>query len=230
MSVPESNRRSPNAEPAYAALRQQIADGTKMPNERLVESDLIRDLGVSRGAVRNALIRLEQEGLVVREPNRGARVHMVTEDQAIEILQARSALEALAARHAAMTANDSEIAELRALLQEASVLLSSGDLMKYSDCNGRLHDKIVGVSHHGITQRLIAGLRAHLVRFQYRTILVPGRDVHSYAEHAAIVDAIAEHDPDRAERTMRAHMVHIADAVCLTPLAQTQRDTPTHTE
>ena len=75
-----------------------------MPNERLIESDLIDSLGVSRAAVRIILAQLENEGLVVREPNRGARVRMVSEAEAIEITQTRAALESLVAQQAALSA------------------------------------------------------------------------------------------------------------------------------
>ena len=66
---------------------------------------------------------------------------------------------------------------------------------------------------HPTSARLISGLRSQLVRFQYRTILVPGRSEHSYSEHEAIVEAIARHDPDAAEAAMRAHLSHVAAAL-----------------
>ena len=82
----------------YDALREAIVRGDLAPNARLVESDLSTTYEMSRGAVRTALIRLEQEGLVVREPHRGARVRQVSDDEAVEILQARAVLEGLAVR------------------------------------------------------------------------------------------------------------------------------------
>ncbi|MET1156152.1 FCD domain-containing protein [Arthrobacter sp.] len=215
-----------NAETTYQRLREQIVGSERMPNERLVEVDLANDFSVSRTVVRTVLTRLEQEGLVVREPNRGARVRMVTEAEAVEILQARCALETLAAFHAALNATPEDIEELRKIMDEASGLLGRGNLLNYSDCNARLHDKIVEVSGHKIAGSLISGLRAQLVRFQFKTILVPGRDVHAFAEHSAVVDAIADKDPERAERAMKAHMGHITEAIGKTDLARNQRSSP----
>ena len=86
---------------SYDALRDAIVRGDLAPDARLVESDISTAFDMSRGAVRTALIRLEQDGLVVREPHRGARVRRVSDEEAVEILEARAVLEGLAARQAA---------------------------------------------------------------------------------------------------------------------------------
>jgi DNA-binding GntR family transcriptional regulator len=196
-------------EDAYEQLRSQIVDGALMPNERLVETDLAERLGVGRAAVRTFLTRLEQEGLVVREPNRGARVRMVTEAEAVEITQTRMVLEALAAREAADRATRDEVAQMRAVLAEMEQRLTAGELLLYSDGNARLHALILRASRHATATRLISSLKAQTVRFQYRTVLVPGRPQHSYAEHTAIVDAIDAGDADAAEAAMRLHLSHV---------------------
>src|SRR5690242_14604388 len=86
---------------SYDALREAIVRGDIAPEARLVESDLSTAYEMSRGAVRTALIRLEQEGLVTREPHRGARVRKVSDEEAVEILEARAVLEGLAVRKSA---------------------------------------------------------------------------------------------------------------------------------
>ncbi len=85
-------------------LREAIVTGHFQPNERLVEADVARELGVGRSAVRTALARLENEGLVEHERHRGARVRLVGAKEAVEILETRAVLEGLAARHAALKA------------------------------------------------------------------------------------------------------------------------------
>ena len=89
---------------AYERLRAAIVGGRLQPNERLVEADLIPMLHATRSAVRTALVRLVQEGLVEHEPNRGAKVRLVDEHEAAEILESRMVLEGLAARYAAQNA------------------------------------------------------------------------------------------------------------------------------
>jgi DNA-binding GntR family transcriptional regulator len=204
---------SDNPEPPQDRLRAAIVAGRLLPNERLVEADLTRQLGVGRSAIRTALARLEHEGLVELEPHRGARVRLVSVPEAVEILQARAALEGLAVNRAAHNATEADVAGLRAILAEMRALLDAGDLLKASDTNAVLHRRLLEIGGHATANRLIDGLRSQLVRFTYRTILVPGRSERSFAEHTAIVDAIAAHDGAAAERAMRRHLSHVADAL-----------------
>ncbi len=206
----------------YMQLREAILRGEFQPNERLIEMDLAQSLSAGRAAIRTALARLEQEGLVQRERHRGARVRLVSETEALEILEARAVLESLAMRHAALNATMDDIAILRALLDELAQRLEEGDLLGYSDVNGRLHQKLLQIANHATVSRLLDMLKSQNVRFRFRTILVPGRPQQSYQEHVAIVEAVAAHDPDRAHEAMRYHLAHVADA-----LKATKRTRPT---
>jgi DNA-binding GntR family transcriptional regulator len=194
-------------------LREAIVTGRLQPNERLIESDLAQQMGVSRTVIRTALARLEHEGLVEHERNRGARVRLVEQGEAVEILEARALLEGLAARLAAERVTRREGGELKAILKSMARLRRAGDLLGVSDENARLHRRIIEISGHATAARLIAALNSQMVRFQYRTILLPGRSEHSLAEHTAIVNAIASRDPAGAEAAMRMHLSHVADAL-----------------
>ena len=198
---------------AYELLRAAIVDGKLQPNERLVEADLIRMFQASRSAVRTALVRLSQEGLVEHEPNRGAKVRLIDEQEAAEILEARMALEGLAARYAAGNATKADVTELRTILRQMRALLDSGDLLGVSELNAKLHARLLEIARHGTVSRLVATLNSQLVRFQYRTILSPGRAEQSHAEHRAIVDAVAKGDQDAAERAIRRHLSHVVEAL-----------------
>ena len=197
----------------YVKLRDAIVSGRLQPNQRLIETELAEELGVGRAAVRTALTRLDQEGLVEHQPNRGARVRLVEEDEAVEILEARAALEGLAARHAALSRDDEDIRQIREVLAEMRELLDRGDLLVASDRNAVLHRRILAASGHFTAAQLIDGLNSQLVRYQYRTIMLPGRREDSYAEHEAIVDAIESGDGDAAEAAMRRHLSHVAEAL-----------------
>ena len=198
---------------SYDALRGAIVRGDIAPDARLVESDLSTAFDMSRGAVRTALIRLEQDGLVVREPHRGARVRRVSDDEAVEILQARAVLEGLAVRQAAERIDDAGVARLQACLARQRELLEHGDLLGASDANADLHATLLELSGHATAVRLIHTLNAQTVRYQYRTILIPGRPAASVAEHAAIVEAVVAGRAAEAELAMRRHLFNVADAV-----------------
>lgn len=195
----------------YAQLRAAIVAGELLPEQRLVEADLCERLRTSRGMVRAVLLRLEHEGLVAREPYRGAHVRSIGEHEAIQITQARAVLEGLAARHAAMRATDHDLAAMQAIHAEMGPQVARGDLWAYLDANRRLHACIVEVCGHATAQRLLDGLNAQLVRFQYRTIfLAPGRARQSLDEHADLVEALVHRDPDRAEAAMTRHLGNVA--------------------
>lgn len=196
-----------------ARLRDAIVKGEFMPNERLVEERLVDMLRTNRTNVRAALIRLEHEGLVVLERNRGARVRVLSEREALEITQVRAALEGLVARQAAERANSEDRAALRRILREMRAAYDESNLIAYSDINGTLHAKIREVAAHATASRILANLRSQVVRFRYRSILVPGRAKQSMAEHDAIVKAICANDPDAAEAAMRKHLEGVVKAL-----------------
>jgi DNA-binding GntR family transcriptional regulator len=197
----------------YEELRAAIVSGELLPGERLLEENLSARLGLGRAAIRMALARLEHAGLGAGARHRGARVRRVSEAEAVEILEARAALEGLAARHAALAADADAAAELRAIIAEMRRLREAGDLLALSNLNAHLHARILELSGHETAKRLSRTLSSQIVRFQYRTVLLPGRPKHSFAEHSAIVEAIAANDPDAAEKAMRHHLLRVAEAL-----------------
>ena len=198
---------------AYEVLRGAIVAGRLQPNERLVEADLILMVNASRSAVRTALVRLQQEGLVEHERNRGAKVRFVDEQEAAEILESRMVLEGLAARHVAKNVTKEQVQELRTILKAMRSLLDAGDLLGASDLNAKFHGRLLEIAGNKTIQRLVATLSSQLVRFQYRTILLPGRAEQSHTEHLAIVGAVAKGDPDAAEQAVRDHLTHVVEAL-----------------
>jgi DNA-binding GntR family transcriptional regulator len=205
-------------------VRQAILQGQLLPNQRLVEANLAKTFQLGRAAVRTALARLEQDGLVEREPFRGARVRSISVAEAIEILEARAVLEGLAVRHAARNATPADVAALRATLARMHADHRAGDLLRVSEGNSRLHRQLLEIARHQTATRLIDGLHAQNVRYQFRTILVPGRATQSLDEHRAILDAVAAGDPKVAEKSMRRHLDRVADALRRVPATQLDQD------
>jgi DNA-binding GntR family transcriptional regulator len=205
---------APVSEPdAYAALHEAIVAGELSPGERLVEEELAERLGLSRGAVRGAIVRLGHDGLVVRERNRGARVRRFTLAEAVEVLEARAALESLAAGYAALRRTHDDVRELRALVDDMKQAHRAGELLAMSERNALLHRRILELSGHQVARDICARLHSQVVRFQFRTVLVPGRPQSSLAEHRRIVSAIAAGDRAAAEQAMREHLTNVAAAL-----------------
>ncbi len=189
-----------------ARLRDAIARGQLTPNERLVEADLARNFGVNRANVRMALAALDQEGLVVREPNRGARVRAVSDEEALEIAETRLAIEGMVARQAALRATAADHDALRAIEAEMRRAVETADYAGFSQSNALLHREIQRIAGNATANRILQTLKSHLVRLQYRVILLPGRPDTSLTEHHAIIDAICAGDAEAAEAAMRRHL------------------------
>lgn len=196
-----------------ATLRKAIETGHLMPSQRLVEAELASWLGTNRSNVKLALGKLEQEGLVVSEPNRGARVRVIGEQEALEILQVRTALESLIARQAAMKATPADHKRLREILQTLRNAIDKEDFTTYSSQNGQLHGEIRKISAHATASRLLLTLNSQIVRYQFRTVLFPGRIHQSLREHTEIVEAICAGDADRAEKAMQDHLANVTDTL-----------------
>jgi DNA-binding GntR family transcriptional regulator len=198
---------------AEGALRAAIADGDLLPGARLVEADLVAMLGVSRGNVRLAIDALAAEGLVERIPHRGARVRVISTDEAVAITEARMALEALIARKAAERVTAAQADLLGAHLATLRGALEAGDLLKYSTLIQRLHVLVRDVAEQPVAAGLVDRLQAQLVRHQFQLSLVPGRPRISLRELTSLVDAIADHDPDRAEAAAVSHFRSVIAAL-----------------
>ena len=201
---------------AESALRAAIADGDLLPGARLVEADLVAMLGVSRGNVRLAIDALDAEGLVERIPNRGARVRVISTDEAVAITEARMALEALIARKAAERVTAAQADRLRTHLDTLRGALDAGDLLKYSAQIHRLHELVRDVAAQPVAAGLVERLQAQLVRHQFQLSLRPGRPQVSLRELTALVEAIVARDPDRAEAAAVTHFRSVIAALAKT--------------
>jgi DNA-binding GntR family transcriptional regulator len=198
---------------AYHRLREAIVSGQFHPNERLVEVSLATRLKVGRTAVRAALVRLDQEGLVTLEPNRGARVRLISDREAVEIEEVRANLEGMLARRAATRAKPADLKELRQVIVEMRQRAENGDSVGYSELNARFHQRIWSAADHPTAGRLLESLKSQSIRFQYQTILRPGRTERSLREHEAIFEALKAHDAAAAEAAMLDHLAEVLDTL-----------------
>src|SRR5689334_1207478 len=198
---------------AFAALRQSILSGEVGPGQRLVEEELAGTLGVTRQSLRAALLDLTAEGLVERIPNRGARVRVVSSEEAVAITECRMALEALCAAKAAQRITDDEAAQLRELAETLKRSVAERNPLKYSELNRELHRRVGVISGQKVAVGLLERLHAQLVRHQFQLALRPGRPEVSLPEHVAIAHAVAGRRPEDAERAVRAHLASVIEAL-----------------
>lgn len=211
--------------PAAAALRQAILAGDMAPGQRLVEVELAETLGVTRASVRAALVELTAEGLVERIPNRGARIRVVSLDEAVAITECRMVLEGLCAAKAAERASQAQVDALTGTAERMRRAVRDGEPLKYSALNRELHRSVAEASGQTVAADLLERLRAQIVRHQFRLSLRSGRPQRSLGEHLAIVAAIADRDPDAAEAAARTHLRSVIDALRVSDSAEDTKDT-----
>lgn len=192
-------------------LRDEILDGAFPPGARLVEVTLGERYGVGRAAVRSAILELAVEGLVEHEVNRGASVRRIPIAIAIEIAEARSALEGILARQAAERATDAERSELAGVIADMYAAVAADDHARYSALNRVLHRRVREIGGHSIASELVENLRNRGAHQEYRLALRPGRSNVSLPQHERIVDAIIAGDGAGAERAMHAHLASVQD-------------------
>jgi DNA-binding GntR family transcriptional regulator len=196
-----------------AAVRDGIMQGRYAPGQRLPEADLVTLYRASRGTVRTALAQLENEGVVQRERNRGARVRPISLEEAVEITETRAVVEGLCAAKAAERATARDRDRLRELGDEMRAAVENADIPTYSRTNQLVHRAVRDISRHQTAGLMLDRLRIQSVRFHFRVALLPGRPAVGLQEHLAVIEAVCSGDPDMAEQTMRSHLLSVVRAL-----------------
>jgi len=193
----------------FEHLKKAIFDGSLAVGSKLSEPELARELEVSRGALREAIARLEACRLVTRKNNLGARVVDLTEKNLLEIFRVRESLEGMAARQAAETITEVELEELSELLEQHADSINQDEEHAYFQKEGDLdfHYRVVQASHNQTLFDLLCNDLYQLVRlYRYQFGMRSNRALKALNEHRQIVDAIRRGDGEMAEFIMRAHI------------------------
>jgi DNA-binding GntR family transcriptional regulator len=196
----------PLRESVYSAILDMIVSRHLKPGKHLVESELALMLGVSRQPVREALQWLKNDGWVDLRPGLGAFVHTPTVEEADQLLAVRSLLETESARLAATRATDEGVARLRELCERGHEALEAEDVDTMVALNAELHAAVMTMSGNDVLVELAAQVERR-VRWYY-TPVARHRGKQSWAEHAALIDAIADGNAERAAKVMAEHTEH----------------------
>jgi DNA-binding GntR family transcriptional regulator len=193
----------------YEQLRDDVVTGRFDSGEPLVETALAALYGVSRTPVREALRRLEQDGLVERG-SRGMQVRSRSPEEILEIYEVRIILEAAAARAAAERRTTLDLMRLEQL-HEAMLGTASDDAAAIAEHNRRFHEELWHASHNSTLIDLLTRLGAHLVRFRETTLTYDGRWQTVLEDHSALLAAVRDGDGDRAADISTTHMMGARD-------------------
>ena len=199
---------------AYEALRSAILETniyeTPQDGLRLDERRLAARLGVSRTPIREALARLEHEGLVENVPRRGYFIVRKNKEELVEIITVWAALESMAARLITTQASDEEIASLRTIFATFEDGRLQVKLDEYSDANLVFHQRIVELAHNEQLRVTADGILIHVRSIRHRTIGENRRFERSIVDHLHIIEALEARDADLSDRLVREHALNLA--------------------
>ena len=186
-------------------MREAIVKGELKPGERLMEVQLAEEMGVSRTPVREAIRKLELEGLVVMVPRKGAYVAGLTLKDAANVFEIRGSLEGLAAALAAERITEEEINDLDRVLEDIAKAGEKGDVDTIIKKDMEFHQKLFSATRNERLAQIISNLKEQIDRFRIKSFTNPKRLKSVILEHKKILDAIKTH-AENAEKLARDHI------------------------
>jgi len=200
----------------YDVLKNSIMDldiYDPETNLRMDERTLAERLGISRTPIREAIMRLEQEGFVEIAPRRGVYIKRKSLDEILEMIIAWAALESMAARLACEHATAAEIASLREIGTQFTKDQAKADLSEYSEANIEFHLCVLGMSKCQMLQDMAKGLFTHLKAVRRKALQDSVRADRSVVDHTNIIEAIEARNAELASGLVREHTLRLHDYI-----------------
>ena len=207
------NEYLPLRDVVFNTLRQAILRGELKPGERLMEIQLANKLGVSRTPIREAIRKLELEGLVLMIPRKGAEVAEITEKSLRDVLEVRRALEELAVQLACEKITKEEIRELERVAKEFQQVVNSSDITEIAEVDVCFHDIIYTATDNQKLIQLLNNLREQMYRYRVEYLKRDGVFPQLIAEHEAIIRHIENNEKEKATEVMCRHIDNQVETV-----------------
>lgn len=201
-----NNEYVPLRDIVFDKLRENIITGRLKPGDRLMEIKLANEMGVSRTPVREAIKKLEDEGLVIMNARRGAMVAPINERVMRELLEVRKALEALASHLVAVKASEEDILKLREINKEIEAAVKAEDIKTITEQDVYFHEMISHLADNSHLTSMLDQIKEHLFRYRLEFIKATKNRQLLVEEHEKIITAFETHNPKMAEREMEKHI------------------------
>lgn len=202
----EENAYLPLRDVVFQTLRQAILKGELQPGERLMEIKLAESLGVSRTPIREAIRKLELEGLVVMIPRKGAAVANITEKDTKDVLEVRRTLEMFAVEVACDRITEEQLVELKKAAKEFEASKGSMDLIRIAETDMNFHEIIYEATQNERLVQMLNNLRENMYRYRIEYLKDPNYYDSLVKEHQEILGAIEKKDKEYARKCMRDHI------------------------
>ena len=200
------NEYMPLRDVVFHTLRQAILKGEMEPGERLMEIQLAKKLGVSRTPIREAIRKLELEGLVLMIPRKGAEVAGITEKNLRDVLEVRRYLEELAIELAVQRMDEADIARLEEARISFREALNTNDMIRIAQADEMFHDVIYAGTYNDRLVQMLNNLRDQMYRYRLEYIKDTGKRQILMIEHENILSAVKTRNLELAKRAMREHI------------------------
>jgi DNA-binding GntR family transcriptional regulator len=197
----------------FDAIREAILKGVLKPGERLMEVQLAEEMGVSRTPVREAIRKLELEGLVVMVPRKGAYVAGLSLKDAAEVFEIRHSLEGLAAALAAERITDEELKTMEKILKEVTEAAEREDVETVIQKDAEFHQILFSTTRNQRLAQIVGNLKEQIDRFRIQSFTNPERIKSINKEHAKIIKAIKERNARKAEKLAKEHIEKVENNV-----------------
>lgn len=203
---PQMDEFLPLRDVVFNTLRQAILTGELQPGERLMELHLADKLGVSRTPIREAIRKLELEGLVIMIPRRGAEVAQITEKSMKDVLEVRRALDALCAELACERITEQELKALKEACTAFEQAIKTGNIQKIAQADVALHDIIVQATGNQRLIQLVNNLAEQMYRYRFEYIKDASQHQNLAEEHRIIYESIRNKDKETAAQAAKTHI------------------------
>lgn len=196
-------------EKVYRILKEKIIKGTLKSGTKILESEIAKQMGVSRTPIREAIRKLDVDGLVIMNPNRGVQVIDFLIEDLREVLQIRELLEGFAAYIAAKKISDKEIIKLEEIIKKMRNEAAKGNIAAYTDLNSQFHNVILELSENKRLIRLCNSLSGHEYKFKIEALTLVERLKYSIEEHIKILEALKKRNSIEAKSLTQSHIENV---------------------
>jgi DNA-binding GntR family transcriptional regulator len=215
----KSKGKKSNSVDAYQSIKNLILESKILPGASITEEALATELNIGRTPIREALMRLEQEGLIITE-NRRKRVFMLDEAEVNQIFELKICIESSMAGYAAERATKTELDQIRKTMEamdaqaaqlptETTGQNAKAWFEEWMDLDAQLHQQIYLAAHNPTAWEIISGFNTKIHRFKLGLLTLQGRVAISVTEHRRFVDAILKRSSDEAEQHMKTHLNNV---------------------
>ncbi|MBQ1310829.1 MAG: GntR family transcriptional regulator [Blautia sp.] len=212
----DMNEYLPLRDVVFNTLRQAILKGELKSGERLMEMELAQRLGVSRTPIREAMRKLELEGLVVMIPRKGAHVAGITEKDLSDVLEVRITLESMAVEKACRNMDEEQIGRLNLASRNFAHTIQEGDVTKLAEADEAFHEVIYQASGNAKLIQVLANMREQMYRYRLEYLKDEEAREQLLAEHQELVSAIRERDERKAKEITFSHLENQRQAILRT--------------